>query len=63
MRELGRKGGKKRLKAMTAERRSEIARQAGLKSAEARKKKKAEAASTAAKPARKPRVRKERSAA
>jgi hypothetical protein len=49
MRELGRRGGKvggkRRLETMTAEQRSEIARNAGLKSAESRKKKKAAARS------------------
>jgi len=38
MRQLGHKGGKARLKKITPARRSEIARAAGIKSAEARKK-------------------------
>ena len=49
MRELGRRGGKvggkRRLITMTPEQRSEIARNAGLKSAESRKKKKTAAKS------------------
>jgi general stress protein YciG len=45
--ELGRKGGKARLKKMTAEKRAEIARKAGQASAAAKKKRKAQAAKKA----------------
>jgi hypothetical protein len=57
MRELGRRGGKvggkRRLVTMTAEARRDIARRAGLKSAESRKKKKAAAKSRSKKAAAK----------
>lgn len=39
MREMGSRGGKRRLETMTAEERSEIARKAAVKSAEVRSKK------------------------
>jgi general stress protein YciG len=38
MRQMGKKGGKRRLKTMTAEERQEVARKAGKASAEARRK-------------------------
>jgi hypothetical protein len=40
MRQMGKKGGKRRLETMTAQERKDIARQGGLASAERRKKKK-----------------------
>ncbi len=51
MREMGKRGGKRRLETMTPERRSELAKIAGLKGVEAKRLKREEAAEK--KPAKK----------
>jgi hypothetical protein len=53
LRKLGKKGGKARMKTMTPEQRTEIAKKAAAKSAEVRTKKAGEKAARGAKPARK----------